>query len=171
MVPDRFPCVDLSIVVPVRGEEKDLPLLHTEIAEALNPLGIEWEIVYVDDGAQNGTPRILAELARRVPQVQVVTLDQHYGQSHALIAGVEAAFGDWVAILDGDDQNDPADLPTMWETVSLHVADGATDTRGATGILPRKVARSLFRRGSGWLRPTSQAGNDSGAYLAIPILR
>lgn len=166
MVPDRFPCVDLSVVVPVRGVQENLPTLHAQITEALGLLDIEWEIIYVDDGASNGTPRILAELAGLASQAQVVTLDHHYGQSHALIAGVEAAFGDWVAILAEDGHSDPADLPSMWDVVSQRAAEGVTDIRGAIRILPRKVVRGLLRRGGGWFDAASRDTAAEEADLA-----
>lgn len=63
-------------------------------------------------------------------RVQVVTLDRNYGQSTAIIAGAEAAFGDWVATLDADGQNDPEDIPRMWEVISMRNCDGVTGVRG-----------------------------------------
>jgi dolichol-phosphate mannosyltransferase len=92
-------------------------------------LDVGWEVVYVDDGSRDAGPRILAQLADLDSRVQIVTFDRNYGQSTAMIAGAEAAFGDWIATLDADGQNDPKDIPRMWEVISRRKCDGVTGVR------------------------------------------
>ena len=82
----------LSAVLPLRDEAESLPGLHRELVEALDRLGVGWEIVYVDDGSGDDGPNVLAGLAAD-PRVRVVRLDRAYGQSTALVAGAERARG------------------------------------------------------------------------------
>ena len=101
----------LSVVVPVRNEAENILPLVAEIAAAL--AGIAHEIVYVDDGSTDATPERLAEAARRFG----LRRRRHRascGQSAAIVTGVRAARGCWIATLDGDGQNDPADIPTLF---------------------------------------------------------
>jgi dolichol-phosphate mannosyltransferase len=99
----------LSVVVPVRNEAGNVAPLVDEIAAALAPLAA-FEIVYVDDGSDDATPAELQELRGRVPPLRVVRHEQSCGQSTAILTGVLAARHPWIATLDGDGQNDPADI-------------------------------------------------------------
>jgi dolichol-phosphate mannosyltransferase len=104
--------VELSIVVPVRNEQDNiLPLLaeiHAALAERL-----EFEVVYVDDGSTDGTASVLRSAIAPYPRLRVIAHARSCGQSAALLTGVRAARGMWIATLDGDGQNDPADLPML----------------------------------------------------------
>ncbi len=113
----------ISVVVPVKDEEESLPLLHAEITSAMDRIGEAWEIVYVDDGSADGSPQVLGRLSRNEPRVRVVTFDRNYGQSSAMIAGADAARGEWIATLDADGQNDPADLVELWRLAAASRAD------------------------------------------------
>ncbi len=101
----------LSVVVPVHNEAPNLKPLITAISTALD--GVAHEIIYVDDGSADATPQILAELARATPALIRVRHKRSCGQSAAVITGVKAARGTYIATLDGDGQNDPADIPAM----------------------------------------------------------
>jgi dolichol-phosphate mannosyltransferase len=115
--------VQLSIVVPVRNEQDNVLPLIEEIHAALADR-VEFEVVYVDDGSSDGTPARLAEAMARFPRLRVLKHQDSCGQSTALATAVRAARGEWIATLDGDGQNDPADIPKL-----LAARDGAADIR------------------------------------------
>ncbi|HEX6944624.1 MAG TPA: glycosyltransferase family 2 protein [Casimicrobiaceae bacterium] len=107
----------LSVVVPVRNEAGNIAPLVDEIAAALAPLAA-FEIVYVDDGSDDATPAELRELRGRVPQLRVVRHERSCGQSTAIVTGVLAARHPWIATLDGDGQNDPADIRRLLDRLA-----------------------------------------------------
>jgi dolichol-phosphate mannosyltransferase len=104
----------LSVVVPVRDEAPNILPLVAEIRAALAPTGATCEVVYVDDGSTDDTPARLAEAAAG-PGMPLIRRRHRKscGQSAAVITGVRAARGEWIATLDGDGQNDPADIPAL----------------------------------------------------------
>jgi len=105
--------MDVSIVVPIYNERDNIPLLHQQLDGVLCPLGRDYEILLIDDGSTDGSDRVLAELAQRDPHVRVVQFRRNYGQTAAMQAGLQMASGEAVVTLDGDLQNDPADIPAM----------------------------------------------------------
>ncbi len=111
MVVRQFPTPVLSVVVPVRNEGPNIAPLVAEIGAALS--GTPYEIVYVDDGSTDDTPARLAALLGTAP-LRVVRHRASCGQSAAIATGVRAAAGAWIATLDGDGQNDPADIPALF---------------------------------------------------------
>jgi dolichol-phosphate mannosyltransferase len=111
--------VYLSVVIPVRNEAENILPLLAEIHAALEGKG-EFEVVYVDDGSSDATPARLAEARKLHPRLRVLVHAESCGQSAALVTGFRAARGEWIATLDGDGQNDPADIPKL-----LAVRDGA----------------------------------------------
>jgi dolichol-phosphate mannosyltransferase len=102
----------LSVVVPVRNEEDNIAPLIAEIRAALDGV-VDYEIIYVNDGSTDATPQRLAEIKQTCPQLRVIRHEKSCGQSTAVRSGVKAAKGDWIATLDGDGQNDPADIPKL----------------------------------------------------------
>ena len=105
----------LSVVVPVHNEEENIAPLVEEIRTAL--AGRSYEILYVDDGSTDRSLELLLELAERYPELRVLAHERSCGQSTAIRTGVKAARAAWVATLDGDGQNDPADIPLLLELV------------------------------------------------------
>jgi glycosyltransferase involved in cell wall biosynthesis len=105
--------VDLSVVVPLYNEQDNLLELHREIVTACSALGRQWEVVYVDDGSTDRTFAILEELAAGDPHVVVVRLRRNFGQTAAMSAGFDYARGEIIVTMDGDLQNDPADIPRL----------------------------------------------------------
>jgi len=103
---------ELSVVVPVHNERDNLAPLIDEIVAALRGL-IAFEIVYVDDCSRDDTVAMLAAQQARVPELRVLRHLSQCGQSTAVRNGVKAARGSWIATLDGDGQNDPADIPRL----------------------------------------------------------
>ena len=106
--------MQLSIVVPVRNEAENVLPLIAEIHAALDG-PTRFEVIYVDDGSGDATPQRLAEALARYPRLRVLVHRERYGQSAALHTGFRAARGEWIATLDGDGQNDPADIPRLLE--------------------------------------------------------
>ena len=107
---------ELSVVVPVHNEVASLAGLLAEIRSALDGLA-EYEVVCVDDASEDDTPRLLATLSAEFPLLRVVRHRARAGQSAAIVHGVRVARGAWVATLDGDGQNDPADIPRLLSIV------------------------------------------------------
>lgn len=102
----------MYVVVPVRNEEENILPLLAEIHAALEHR-CEFEVIYVDDGSRDATSRTLREALVRYPRLRVLVHAHSCGQSTALLTGVRAARADWIATLDGDGQNNPADLPKL----------------------------------------------------------
>ncbi|MFL6536798.1 MAG: glycosyltransferase family 2 protein [Chthoniobacterales bacterium] len=97
----------ISVVVPLYNEEENVPILQAELANALR--GIDHEIIFVDDGSTDAT----ANRIGRSPEVRVVQFERNAGQSAAMFAGLHAARGSIAVLIDGDLQNDPADIPRL----------------------------------------------------------
>jgi glycosyltransferase involved in cell wall biosynthesis len=107
--------MDLSIVIPIKDERDNLTRLHDQLTQALEPLHRSYEIILVDDGSSDGSVQLLEELAQRDRHVKVVCLRRNFGQSAALQAGIDWSSGDILITMDGDLQNDPADIPLLLE--------------------------------------------------------
>jgi glycosyltransferase involved in cell wall biosynthesis len=146
---------ELSIVVPLYNEEASLPLLVEKLLAALRPLGRSFELVLVDDGSKDGTPAVLRDLANRVPELVAVLLRRNYGQTAAMAAGFDASGGGVIVTLDGDLQNDPADIPLLLarlEQDELDLVSGWRHQRqdGAINrLLPSLVANRLIAKVTG----------------------
>ena len=104
--------MNLSVVIPIKDERDNLKPLHEQLRRSLDPLGVPYELVFVDDGSTDGSHAVLAELAAD-PRVKVVRLRRNFGQSAALKAGIDWSQGDVLVTMDGDLQNDPADIPEL----------------------------------------------------------
>jgi dolichol-phosphate mannosyltransferase len=110
----------LSVVVPVRNEQDNIEPLVREIRAALSGK-LDYEIIYVDDGSNDATLQRLKEMQFEFPQLRVMRHQFSCGQSTAVRTGVKAATGDWIATLDGDGQNDPADILKLLAAVEVGV--------------------------------------------------
>jgi len=108
--------MDLSIVIPVRNEAANIGPLVQEIRAALDGR-LDYEVIVVDDGSTDGTADVLRGTKREFVRLRVLRHAQRSGQSAAIRSGVKAARSLWIATLDGDGQNDPADIPRLWELV------------------------------------------------------
>jgi glycosyltransferase involved in cell wall biosynthesis len=105
--------MDLSVIVPVFNERDSLDRLHEELTRTLTELGRSYEIIYVNDGSTDGSRALLADIHGRDPYVRVLSFRRNFGQTAALVAGFQNATGEVVVTLDGDLQNDPADIPKL----------------------------------------------------------
>jgi dolichol-phosphate mannosyltransferase len=121
----------LTVVVPAKNEAAGLPQLVEEIARALRPLCTPaggnprlagFEIMIIDDGSTDSTPEVLEQIGEAYPELRPIRLASNVGQSAATVAGFREARGDWLATLDADLQNDPADLAALWQALPGHDA-------------------------------------------------
>ena len=103
----------ISVVVPVHNEERSVALLLDEIGSALEPLGREWQAVFVDDGSTDGSFAALTRLHAANDNVRVVRLRRNFGKATALAAGFEEAAGELIVTIDADLQDDPAEIPGL----------------------------------------------------------
>jgi dolichol-phosphate mannosyltransferase len=134
----------VSVVVPVKNEADNILPLIEEIHAALEGRA-DFELIYVDDGSTDATPQRLDEARRRFPRLRVIRHRRSCGQSTALATAVRAARHAWIATLDGDRQNDPADIPALLAAVS--------PGQRAPGL--ELVAGWRSRRHDSWLRKLS----------------
>ncbi|MBE9155794.1 glycosyltransferase family 2 protein [Nodosilinea sp. LEGE 06152] len=141
--------VDISVVVPIYNEYESLPALVAAIAQVLDPLGRSYEIIGVDDGSTDGSSDRLRELTQQYPHLVAVLLRRNYGQTAAMAAGFKYARGGTVVTLDGDLQNDPADIPRLldrldegYDLVSGWRKDRQDNT--LTRLIPSKIANWLI---------------------------
>lgn len=145
--------MQLSVVIAAHNESRNLPTLVGEICTALSALD-SFEIVVVDDGSTDDTQNALNELQESVPELRVVRHRSSCGQSQAVMTGIDASIGEVVATLDGDGQNDPADLPAMLRVLKESAADGVLMVAGHRTkrqdsywrILSSRIANSVRSR-------------------------
>ena len=111
---------DLSIVVPVYNEEESLPLLWSEIRAALDPTGVRYEVIFVDDGSRDRSAEIVREFRERDDRVRLVRLKANAGETAATDAGLKAVRGRCVVDMDADLQNDPARYSRRCCSISIN---------------------------------------------------
>lgn len=110
--------IDLSIVVPIYNEEKNIRPLYWALKETLDPLNKSYEIILIDDGSTDNSAHILTDLKEKDNKVVLVTLRKNFGQTAALSAGFDYARGKAIITLDSDLQNDPKDIPALLEKLN-----------------------------------------------------
>jgi glycosyltransferase involved in cell wall biosynthesis len=141
----------ISVVVPVHNEERSVALLYDELDSALQPLGTPWEAVFVDDGSTDGTHAALTRLHAGQENVIVVRLRRNFGKSAALAAGFAQARGDVIVTIDGDLQDDPAEIPRLL----LKLDEGFDLVSGwktrRRDPLRRRVLSKVFNSVTGWV--------------------
>lgn len=145
---------DLSIVVPIYNERDNLGPLHASLTWALRALGRSYEILLVDDGSRDGSRDLLRTLAAGDPHLRLVFFRRNYGQTAAMAAGFRVCRGRVVVTMDGDLQNDPADIGRLLERIDqgFDVACGwrrNRQDRVATRLLPSRLANFLIARVTG----------------------
>lgn len=143
--------IDLSVVVPFFNEEENARALYDELKGVLVSFGRPYEMVFVDDGSTDKTYSVLEAIAKQDDDVVVVKFRRNFGQTAALAAGIERARGSVIVPMDGDLQNDPAEIPKMLAKMAegYECVSGWRKNRQDAGVrvLPSKVANRLI----GWL--------------------
>ena len=141
----------ISVVVPVRDEERTVEPLYEEISRALGGLNEPWEIVYVDDGSRDGTHAALLQLHESTSNVRVVTMRRNAGKAAALDAGFAVVEGDVVVTMDGDLQDDPAEIPQLLAKLDegYDLVSGWKTRRNDP--FARRAFSRVFNTVTGWL--------------------
>ncbi len=137
----------LSIVVPAFNEAANLRPLYTRVEQALDAVDLDWELIVVDDGSTDETRQVLHELHANDGRVKALFLSRNFGQGPALTAGIEAAKGDAVAILDADGQDPPEILPQMvakWRE-GFEIVGGRRTRRSGDPVAKRAAAYLFYR--------------------------
>lgn len=143
----------ISVVIPIYNEEANLQGLLDQVSAALHPTGWDFELILVDDGSRDGTAAVLQRLSEHLPWLHCIFLIRNYGQSTALQAGFDHAEGDYIVTLDGDLQNDPADIPNLIEILEtspdVDCVSGWRKSRQDAAIsrrLPSQLANALISK-------------------------
>ena len=144
----------ISIVVPVYNEEENVPILYDKLKEVLEKTPYDYEIIFVDDGSTDRTREILEEIASKDKKVKVIEFARNFGQTPAMMAGMDYATGDVIVTMDGDLQNDPEDIPRLLEKIEegYDVVSGWRKNRQDAAIsrkLPSKIANWLIGKMTG----------------------
>jgi dolichol-phosphate mannosyltransferase len=153
--------VDLSVVIPVYNEEENIPHLWPELRGVLEPLGLAFEVVFVDDGSRDRSAEVIRQLRESDPRVRLVRLKTNAGETAATDAGFKAARGRLVVTMDADLQNDPHDIPALlaqldrWDSVS-----GWRIDRGDGDSLVRRISSRVANGTRNWI--SDESIRDSG---------
>jgi len=141
----------ISVVIPVRNEERSIALLYDELRATLDGLGLSWEAVFVDDGSTDGSFAALTRLHAEQTNVRVVRLRRNFGKAAALSAGFAQVHGDVVVTIDGDLQDDPNEIPKLLAKLDegFDLVSGWKSRR--RDPWRRRFASKVFNRMSGWL--------------------
>jgi glycosyltransferase involved in cell wall biosynthesis len=141
----------ISVVVPLHNEERSIALLYEELQASLDPLGEDWEAVFVDDGSTDGSLSALTRLHAREDNVRVVRLRRNFGKAAALAAGFAQAAGDRVVTIDGDLQDDPSEIPRLLAKLEegFDLVSGWKARR--QDPLSRRIPSKVFNRVAGWM--------------------
>lgn len=163
---DECAGIDLSIVVPLYDEEDNVTPLYERITAALSTMDKSYEILLVNDGSRDRTLQIAVDLAMRDPHLQVIDFRGNYGQTPAMAAGIEHARGRYIVTMDGDLQNDPADIPVMLTelTDSCDIVIGWRKNRQDT-LITRKIPSWIANRVIGKI--TGVPIRDNGCSMRI----
>ena len=146
--------IDVTVTVPLYNEAENIPILYERIRGAMNALGQRWELILVNDGSTDGSAAMLDDLAAKDPQVTVVHFRRNFGQTAAFMAGLDYARGRIIVPMDGDLQNDPADIAKLLAKLDegYDVVSGWRKDRKDNAMrrnLPSRIANRIISRVSG----------------------
>src|SRR6476620_1933667 len=145
---------DISVIAPIYNEEKSISTLYEQIRTVLEHEALRWEVVLINDGSTDQSPAELDKLAMRDPRVKVVHFRRNYGQTAAMMAGIDFARGEIIVPIDADLQNDPADIPRLLAKLGegFDVCSGWRKARKDESLrrnLPSRVANAIISKVSG----------------------
>jgi len=152
----------LSIVIPALNEREALPNLLDEIAGACESIGVSWEAIIVDDGSTDGTTELIEELAANRPEIRAVRFRRNFGKSAALAAGIEHSAGQTIVTIDGDGQDDPADIPALLAELDKGADLVSGWKRQRRDSLSRRLASRVFNKVTSWLTGVSMHDMNCG---------
>jgi len=164
--------MDLSIIVPLYNEEDCVKLLYEAIVNAVNPLELDYEMLFVDDGSRDNTVSIARQLAAIDKRLRIVKFRRNYGQTPAMAAGIDHARGRVLVTMDGDLQNDPNNIPDLIGKIAegYDIAIGWRHKRQDKLLsrkIPSKIANRLIGKVTGV--PVKDNGCSLKAYRADVI--
>jgi glycosyltransferase involved in cell wall biosynthesis len=145
----------ISIVIPLYNEEQNVPLLCERLATTLRAQGKPWEMILIDDGSRDGTAAALRQATTQYPELVPLSFRRNYGQTAAMQAGFDHARGEVIVTLDGDLQNDPADIPLLLAKMAETDADIVSGWRknrkdhAIKSNLPSRIANRLIAKITG----------------------
>src|ERR1700712_3096017 len=137
----------LSVVVPLYNEEAALPSFHTSLLKVLETISVSYEILYCDDGSIDRTPRLLADLAAHHPELRILRLSRNFGKEMATTAGIRAARGEAVMMIDADGQHPVELVPQFverWRAGSKVVVGVRTQNQQA-GLIKRAGSTLFYK--------------------------
>ncbi|MCP3928600.1 MAG: glycosyltransferase, partial [Bacteroidetes bacterium] len=154
--------MNISVIIPVKNEQENVKILTNEIEEALTPTKISFEIIYVDDGSTDETYKELSKLS-----VKTIRHKYSYGQSQAIHTGVKMASYDYIVTLDGDGQNNPADIPKLIDVYKDNQFFGFVlgERQKRQDNLLRKISSRVANKIRSWM--LKDDSNDSGCGLKM----
>ena len=146
--------ISISIVVPIFNEEESIPALVKQLLEVLRPMEETFELVLINDGSSDKSADVIKKISLEVPELVGVLLRKNYGQTAAMAAGFDISSGEIVVTLDGDLQNDPADIPLIVNKIrdGFDLVSGWRYRRKDSAIsrkLPSKIANRLIGKVTG----------------------
>jgi len=146
---------EISVVVPMRNESLNVEQLYRDVTSSLSAFARSYEIVAIDDGSRDDTFEKLAALQQKDARVRVIRFRRNFGQTAAFSAGFSYARGRYIVTMDGDNQNDPADIPAMVQTLEqrgLDIVCGWRKDRKDAFVnrrLPSMIANAIISRATG----------------------
>lgn len=158
--------IEISVVIPIKDEAQSILTLAGELDSALDREFRTWECIWVDDGSTDESLAVIRELARTNPRHRFISFEKNAGQSAALWAGFKETRAPIIATIDGDGQNDPADIPALFKTVASGAADMANGYRAKRkDNLKRKISSLLGNGFRTWL--TGKTVRDAGCSTRV----
>ena len=155
---------DISVVVPVYNEEKNLPILTPQLVHVLEPLRKSYELIFVDDGSIDESRKILKGMVSQYPQIRVLGFKKNCGETAAGAAGLKEARGKIVVTIDADLQNDPKDIPRMLELLNEYdMVTGWREKREDSWV--KRVTSRIANKIRNWV--SEETIRDSGCTFRV----